>query len=791
MLHKSPGFTAIALITLAVSIGANTAIFSIADGMLFRNLPYKEPDRLYVIKGKGKETYGRMLGADYDYLKSHKSLKTIEDPITQIAGPSFAAIINDHAEKVRADFVSENFLQVLGVQPILGRAFLSGEHTPGNDMVIVLTYGFWRKAFGGDPKIVGKSIILVKDYDTYERAAYQVVGVLPADFVYPDAVNSPPEMLAPQIWTPSNTVNLHRFEIPIVRLKPGVTVAQAQAELDSLMLGLREHFPGAPKDRGAYLQGLQSALFSWPRDTLLMLLGSAALVLMIACTNLANFSLARGGARQRELGIRTALGAARQRLVRQLLAESLLVSILGVPLALFLADGTFKWVMTLIPFQWHHFEIIRLGLDGRVFLFTVTITALTCLTFGLVPAIRLSRPDLNFFLKQGPRSGARSASLNRHLAPLVVVEVALAFVLLAGAGLLLNSYVRARTVNLGFDPGDTFAVSPETLLQRAPEGPQRALLFQQIMDRVRSLPGVLSVAGASKVPSLGAERYMKIAGNNIAIGLITAEYFETLHVSVVKGRAFANEESFRDAPVAIISENAARLLWPGEEALGRILQIPDESPRQVVGVCADTRDSFLRDTTPAVYLPFQSKNFKGQYAALLVRIRGDAEAFTVAVASELSKMDRERMIVIFSLNHSLLSRTDMAIPRFQTYIFSLFAFFALILAIVGICGVVSYSVSRRTHEIGLRKALGATESDVTRMIVRQAMIPVLLGAAIGLAGALALTRLLESSLNKIKPNDPATFVAISILLLGTAALSSYLPAHRAAKIDPIEVLRAE
>jgi len=799
MLLRQPGLTLIAILTLALGIGANTAIFSVVNGVLIQPLPYQDPDRLVRLSEWSPRIPG--LSISYPDLLDWREQNQV---FTQIAGTQFNSYNltgGDEPERLQGRAVSAEFLEVLGVRPMLGRAFLAAEDRPGGNRVCLMSYGLWQRRFGSDPHIVGKTI-------TLNGEPYTAVGVLPRNYRF----GTPTDIFVPLGLEGKSEVMKERANHPgiyaIARLKPGVSFEQAEAEMKVIAKRLGEQYPKSNGDNSVTLTPLREYFVGEIRLSLLILLGAVSCVLLIACANVANLLLARAAARGREIAIRTALGASRLRVIRQLLTESVLLAILGGAAGLLLAlwgvDILRRADLDSLP------TTADIGLDQYVLGFTSAVSLLTGLIFGLAPALQASRLDLNESLKESGRSatGGRGRARVRHL--LVISEVALSLVLLVGAGLLVRSFIRLRQTDTGFDPQNLVTMQL-SLRVGQDEGHKVTQFFTEVGHRVKALPGVRAVAFSNGVPFLGAmETSFAIVGRDnpdvskrpLAVEYITSpDYLQTVGVRLVKGRFFSERDTQHSPLVAVIDEEFARSHFPNEDPVGKYLEgskefkIPDA---QIVGVVSHVKNYGLGapgpvqaelyysfNQVPDRFLPVLSDRM-----SLIVRTAADPMSLIPAVRREVQAVEKNQPVYHVKTMEQVIAES-IGSQRFSMLLLSLFAVMALLLAAVGIYGVISYSVTQRTHEIGIRMALGAQTGDVLKLVLRQGITVALVGVAIGLVAALALTRLMSSLLFGVSATDPVTFALIALLLTGVALLASYLPARRATKVDPMVALRYE
>jgi predicted permease len=795
MLRTHKGFTAVAVLTLALGIGANSAIFSVVNSVLLRELPYREPERLVMVfteweipqvGTRGMENV--FTGADFRDLRDQN--QCFEQMAAFSARVNFNLTGSGEPESLVGVSGTANLFALLGIAPEHGRAFLPEEDQTGNNRVVILSGGLWQRRFGSDPKIVGQKI-------TLNNQPYVVIGVAPPDFQFPPQ-NTPADFYIP-LALPSEEWNnrvVHRYSA-IARLKSQTPIEQAQAEVVGIARRLEQQYPNQNRYKRVRLVPFHQQVVGKVQTAILALLGAAGFVLLIACVNVANLLLARATARQKEIAIRAALGAGRWRVIRQLLTESLLLAVFAGTLALLLAFWGVELLRMIVPENFPRAEAI--GVDIRVFGFTLVVSLLTGIIFGLLPALQGSRTDLNETLKEGGRSSGGGRS-NRLGGLFVISEVALALLLLVGAGLMMRSFVRLMNVDPGFDPQNVLAVAirpPETKYK--PE--QQAAFFQQLLERVRALPGVRS-AGAV-FPPLGLwdnSSGFRIEGEpppppnlsrRIVNRVVSPDYFKTLNIQLLKGRVITESDGPNKPPVVVINETMARRYWPNEDPIGtRIISGNDNTWREIVGVVRDVRYNAL-DTAAGeqVYAPFDLYS-GGSYRTLVVRTEGDPLSLLSAVRGEVQAIDKDQPISYIRTMEEMVARS-VSQRRFNMLLLAVFAGVALLMAAVGIYGVMSYSVEQRTHEIGLRMALGANTADVLRLLLGQGMKLVVIGVAIGLAAAIAMTRLISSLLFDVRATDPVTYVAIALLLAAVSLLACYIPARRAAKVDPVVALRFE
>jgi putative ABC transport system permease protein len=777
-LLKSPGFTLIVLLTLSLGIGANTAVFSVVHAVLLRPLPYKDAGRIVVAS---------VSPPDYRDLKS--SVSSFDE--TGIwASNMYNVTVNNETSQVRGAIVSPELLPMLS-QPALGRFWLPEED---RQSLAVISYDYWQSRFGGGADVIGKTLSLYGKPHT-------IVGVAPPEFQYPSRDFKIWNTMGAAMSEAPGQMENRQFRIfrAVARLKPGVTIAQMRAEVEGVSQRLQRQYPDTNSGVQINFTSLYERIVGDVQRALWVLLATVGLVLLIACANVANLTLSRMAAREREISIRTALGAGRWRVARQLLTESLLLSAIGGACGLALATWGLDALVTLNPGNIPRLTGIRL--NAPAMLFTLAASVGAALIFGLIPAWQATRGSLNQTLREGGRGAAGSVKGQRLRGALVIAEVALSLVTLIGAGLLIKSFNRLLSVDAGFTAENLLTVNLTLVEFKDPQ--RRANFNREVIDRISQIPGVQSVGGGSALPPVTAQRATRFAvqgASTDSAGLRTAyfvaatpDYLRALGTPLLEGRAFTERDSDAAAKVLLISRNLARGLFPNESAVGKRLQLVNSEQsnewREVVGVVGDVRYSGLDDAgADAIYTPFAQTPFMWSY--LMIRGAVPPQSLIPSVRAAVASVNPTLQPANFLTMDQLVS-DSVAQPRFNTALLAAFAGLALALAAVGIYGVISYSVSQRTQEIGVRMALGGRSGDVVRLVLRQGMTPAVVGAALGLAGAWAATRLMSSLLFNVSATDPATFGVVTFTLLGVALLACYVPARRAAKVDPMVALRRE
>ena len=789
-LLKRPGFTVIALVALALGIGANTAIFSLVNAVLLKPLPYPESDRLVWVYGNIRNGGNRASVSPLDFVDYRAQNTTFEEFAASFSVPRPINLTgNGEPERLTGAGVTGNYFQVLGVKPLMGRTFMLENEKTGNDQVTVLSYGLWQKRFGGDPNILSKTI-------TLDGKSCAVLGVMPRDFTVPQTA---------ELWVPMNfdisagmKQRKAHFLRPIGRLKAGVTLAQAQADTDAVARRLEELYP---EDKGWNLRlvPLREQLVGNTRPTLFILFGAVGFVLLIACANVANLLMVRAAGRQKEIALRTALGAGRFRIVRQMITESVMLALAGGALGTLLAFWGVELLVKLsagaIP------PTAQIGIDATVLGFTLLVSVVTGMLFGLAPALRTMKLNLSESLKEGGRSGSDGAHRNRTRSVLVVLESAVAVVLLIGAGLLIRSLVQLQAVSPGFDAQNLLTMRLDLPREKYSTFEKQGKFFEDLEERIGGLPGVEKVGLVSELPLSGQPNDMPYtvegrppASSDQAFDddfrRVNPAYFEAMRIPLLRGRNFTEQEARQSAKVVIISDLLARQTFPNEEPLGKrlIMAMGENDAFEIIGVVGDIRHRGL-EVPPAAAMYFPT--YEMPWMNVAIRLKGgDAAGLAAAVRKEVQTIDPDQPIAAVKTMDVWLEES-VAAPRYRTILLALFAMVALLLASTGIYGVMAYSVSQRTHEIGVRMALGARQLDVLKLVVQQGMTLVVIGVALGIVGAIALTRVMASLLFGVTAKDPITFVVVGTLLTLVAFIACYLPARRATKVDPLVALRYE
>jgi putative ABC transport system permease protein len=793
MLARSPAFTFVAILTVGLAIGANTAIFSVVNAVLLQPLPYPHAEQVVRVFGT-QPTLDEAPSSPANFLEWRTENQVFER-IATWSGKGFNLTGTDKPERVIGARVSSDIFQLLGVQPALGRDFTAEEDREGADRVVILSYDFWQRRFAGDPNAIRQTIRL-------SDQSYTIVGVMPRGFAFPSTRT--------QVWTPvafnaaeRATRDTNYIDV-VARLKPGVSIAQAQANMNAISQSQAQRYPQTNVGVGAKVVSLQEHIVGNVRPMLVVLLGAVAFVLLIACANVANLLLARAAARHREMAIRGALGASRSRVVRLLLTESVLLAIIGGAVGLLLAIWSLDLLVSLKPANLP--RLAEIGVNRTVFLFTAAVSVFTGVLFGLAPAWQVSRSDLNEGLKESGRGGSDAPRRHRMRALLVISEVALSLVLLIGAGLMIRSFARLLAVDPGFKSDHVLTAFVSVPVAKYSKHEEQVAFFDRLLERLRNVPGVSAAGVVTDLPLYGGgSTGFDVEGRPPALPgqramtdyrICSPDYFAAMGMRLVRGRAFAPFDTEPAPGVVIINETMAARYFAGEDPIGKRLDLSGNPKdlREIVGVVADVRNYGVdADVKPEVYVPLLQSSpgyLSSITSALTIVMRSSIEptALGQTLREQVQALDKDQPVSELKTMEWYLA-DSMAQRRFNMLLLGVFAGLALVLAAVGIYGVIAYTVTQRTHEMGIRIALGARGSDILRLVFSNAMTTTFAGIAIGLGAAFALTRLLQSLLYQVTATDPVVFATIPLLLLTVAAIATYLPARRAMKVNPITALR--
>jgi putative ABC transport system permease protein len=801
ILWTNPGFTLTAMLTLALGIGANTVIFSIINAVWLRPLPYPDPDRLIVVRETKLPEISDSQVSPAAFLAWQKQ-NTVFATLEAMTGRSFNLIDETNPERVSGRLVTHGFFSMIGLRPMVGRNFLPEEDQPGHNKVVILGNILWQRRFGGDPNILGRTI-------TLDDQLYTVIGVTaPSTGLRVEDID---------IWTPLALTagqaqqSDSRYLFPCGRLKPGVTLEEARMEMSLIASSLAKQYPDSNSGWNVRLLTLLDYAADHTRAQLALMVGAVAFVLLIACANVANLLMARAAARQKEIVIRAALGAGRWRIVRQLLTESLLLSLAGGVVGAALANWGVKLLMSTSLMADYHLRVIDLSLDGRMLAFNLAVVLLTGCIVGIVPALQASRPNMNEILKdagRGSTSGRRQQVMRNAL---VVIEVAMSVVLLIGAGLMIRSFINLQQLDPGFNPDNVRTIAFSLPREKYRGKDQQASFYTQMLERVAALPGVQVAGAACAVPYsegqwVDFEEGEKLLNQDFRIegrapyepgqepranySAVSSDYFKAIGIPLLKGRYFSKRDTKGAPRVAIINNTMAKQFFPDEDPIGKriLLTNRDEVYREIVGVAGDVKSHGLDREPPAqIYEPYLQQPFT--FMTLVLRANGDAAGLNEAIRAEILKLEREQPVVSIVMLDRLVWRSTRW-RQSLSLLLVIFAAVAVGLAAVGLYGVMSYLVTHRTQEIGLRMALGAQPSDALMLIMRHGARLTFCGAVVGLLGAWAMMRLLASNLYGVSATDPLTFMGVSLLLISVALLACYLPARRATRVDPIVALRS-
>jgi putative ABC transport system permease protein len=803
MLRKNPAFTTIAALTLALGIGANTAMFSVVNAVVLRPLPYKDPERLVLIKERIPMGGPSSIPVCAPDVIRFQRQNQVFDSVAAFRYRQADLSGGAEPERVLSDRVNANLFSTLGVQPVIGRTFTAEEDQPDHQLAI-LSYALWARRFGLSHEVIGKTVML-------DRVPYKVIGVMPRNFIFPfRALNQGKEadLFVPMAFTKDELADEgENFNYSVVaRLKPGVTLARANADVEAIAYHILQTYPAQFRDSvtlDAVVLPLSDQVVGKVRPLLFLLLGAVGFVLLIACANIANLFLTRAAGRQKEIAVRLALGAGRLRLFRQLAAESMMLALLGAGVGLILAIWMMQGLVGLMPVNIP--RVHNIGLDLPVLAFTLMLAALTGLVFGVVPTIAASHTNLNTALREGGRSATQGPKHRWLRASLVVCEVALSMVLLVGAGLLLRSFERVIETNPGFEPDRVLTASLYLPSAKYNEDNQVRNFYRDLIERLEHMPGAKSAGASTDLPLEGGwnhvftpEGYLPPPGANLNLSyhsIILGNYLQTMGIPLVRGRYFNEQDKIDSTPVLIVSESLARRFWPNQDPIGKRLKwgpaASNSSWLTIVGVVPDVKQGALdAETLPHTFEPYAQHHGGPSSLNIAIRAVGDPGSLASALHAAVWGIDRQLAVAQLRTMDQVVSEST-APRRFNLFLLSAFAALAMVLAAIGIYGVIANSVAQRTHEIGIRMALGARPVDVLRLVLGQGLRLTLLGVGIGIVGALGLTHFLTSLLFGVKPTDPATFLGVTVALVLVALLASYLPARRATKVDPMVALRYE
>ncbi len=801
-LLRTPGFTAVAVVTLALGIGATTAIFSVVNAVLLRPLAYRDSDRLVTLLHYGTGPVGTANYIDWrDQSRSFEAMGGADYWTPNLTN-------SDPPEHLYGLKVTQNMLPLLGVQPLLGRLFAPGEDQPGAEHEAILSYPLWQRHFNADPNVLGKPV-------TLDGESYIIVGVMPPTFKFAPFWATHTELWVPDAFGAGIHDRGGNHLRVFARLKTGVTLQQARAEIAAITGRLERQYPAT--NRGVAVTPLKQNVVGNIETPLLMLLGAVGFVLLITCANVAHMLLARTSDRQKEIAVRIAIGAGRARVVAQFLTENLLLAAMGAAAGLLLAFAGTKALVALSPAYIPRVDMV--GIDTHVVLFLLSITVLTALAFGLAPAMRAAAGNLSAALKEGGRGDSDGVRRNRLRSFLVASEFALAFMLLIGAGLMIRSFSALQSVDPGFNPHNVLSMVVSVAGTKEAEPYRRKIFYRELLEKIRGLPGVISVGGINHLPLAGDQwdRGFVIEGRpqprpgegpGAVYRIVMPGYFETMRLPLRRGRAIADRDEARAPAVVVINERAAHAYWPGEDPIGKRIAIgggEQSGPPNwltVIGVVADAKQmDWAQEPDPEVYLAaLQHRDFLGEsgdpiaphmtYITLVARTSGNPADLASDIKRAVWSFDRNLPVsAVLTMERVVADAT--AQPRFEVLLLGVFAAIALLLAAVGIYGVMNYAVSRRTREIGIRMSLGASRTAVLRMVVQQAAVQALAGSVAGLVGALLLGRLMANMLYGVRPTDPVTFGAVAMVLALAALFATYVPARKASRIEPMVALRNE
>jgi putative ABC transport system permease protein len=797
-LIKHPGFTAIVIVTLALGIGASTSIFSVVNSVMLRQLPYPNADRIVAIQELNQD--GQQVQVTGPNFLDWRAQSTVFEHLAAIKTTFVNLTLNDEAERINLAQTSANFFDVFGVGPESGRLFVAGDEQAGHAPVVVLSDALWRRRFGADAGVVGRNV-------TLDGATYTVIGIAPPGFQYPNKTEAwlPPLKLAPEFNVAVEPTQRRGmgYLFAVASLKPGVSVGQAAGEMETITARLRQQYPETNNRRFNRVVSLHEHLVGKSETMLKLLFGAVIFVLLIACANVANLLLASAASRSKEMAIRAALGASRWRVMRQLFTESAMLALAGGALGLLFATYGVAVITKLLPQDFPRLN--EIGMDWRVFGFALGASLLTAFLFGFAPALHLSRVDVQDAMKESSRGTAGSARHTRLRHALIVAEVALSVVLLAGAGLLFRSFIRLQAVDAGFTPQKVLTAKISPAGPKFQNDPDYINFYNQVLDRIRTLPGVQSAGTINTLPlSPGPTLSFRVEGRPIVsvdkwpmvnFRNVSPDYFLTMSIPILKGRAFTSQDDFNAPRRVMINQALAQREFPNEEPVGKRVAFRNPEPNtevnwfEIVGVTANVRSRQLREE-PEPELYFAGNQDAFPQVAVVVRSTVEPESLAPAVRQAVADVDRSVPVSEVRTMEHIVSES-VTQPRFNLFLLGLFSGIALLLSVAGIYGVTAYTVTQRTHELGIRIALGAQIGDVLRMILGQGMAVIGVGIVIGLIAAFGLMRLMNSLLFGVSATDPFTFIGITVVLIAAGLMACYVPARRAPKVDPLVALRYE